>query len=128
MAILCLLSGAIEILWCVIMPVIGSLYLISEKHKEENKEKTELLKHWCNYWIGYFLLKLVCGFLCFLPIIGGTLCLLRVALLSVMASPKLGVTNKIADFLQNKAGFLTDIKGWVMGMILDKIGGEKKDK
>ena len=126
MVFLCLLTGAIELLWCVLMPVMGSLYLISNKHKEENEKKQELLKHWCNYWIAYFVLKLCCSFLCILPIVGGILCCLRVALLSVMATPKLGLTNKIADFVQNKAGFLADIKIWAMNMIVAKIGGDKK--
>ncbi len=129
MGFLCLLLGAVECVWCVLMPVVGSLHLISAKYKEENKNKPALLQHWCYYWIAYFTLKVLCGFLSFLPGgITGILCAARIIALSAMASPKLNFTTAIFEQIQSRTSTLGSIRNTVIELVLGKTDGDKKDK
>lgn len=124
---MCVLIGFVEFIWCIVMPIIGSLHLISSKYKEDNKNKSGLLQHWCYYWVAYFMLRVLFGFLSFLPAsITSILCILRVASLSLMASPKLNLTTAIFEQIHSKASMLTGAKDYIAGMIVNQIGGEKK--
>jgi len=129
MGFLCVLLGAVECVWCVLMPVIGSLHLISAKYKEENKAKSGLLQHWCYYWIAYFTLKVLCGFLSFLPGgITGILCAVRILLLGVMASPRLNLTTSVFEHIQSRTSMLGGIRDTAVNFVVGKISGDKKDK
>lgn len=129
MGFLCILFGAVEFVWCILMPVIGSLHLISSKYKEENKNKSGLLQHWCYYWIAYFTLKVVCGLLSFLPGgITGIICAIRILLLGVMASPKLNMTKSVFEHIQSRTSMLGNIRDTAVDFVAGKIRGDKKEK
>ncbi len=129
MGFLCILFGLIEWTWCILMPVIGSLHLISKKYQSENADKRDLFKHWCYYWIAFFVLRVAFQFLSFLPsAITSILCILRVSALSVMASPKLGITTGVFESILSRTSSLSDLKDMIINMAVSRISGEKEKK
>ena len=106
----------VEYLWCIVMPVCGSLHLISSKYKEENKSKHDLLKHWCIYWMAFAVLHFACGFLIFLPCV--IKAILKLVILSALACPSLHLTLWLFDFLQSRSDILISLKNNIGGYIL----------
>ena len=101
MSLVGLLLTSIEFFWCTIMPIIGSLHLISATYKEDNSRKVELLRHWLFYWMVYMVANMLSGFLIILPTAINTF--LRVVTLAMLASPKLGMTLNLYDYVQGHA-------------------------
>ena len=127
MGLICIVIGLVEWIWCILMPIVGSLYFISSKNKDVNAEKTELFKHWCYYWVAYFVLNMLFGCLCFLPnMFSCFLHSLRVIALTLLASPKLNLTIGTFEYIFSKAGFLTGIKDTMMDLVVGLMGVNKK--
>jgi len=119
----CLL-GMIDLLWCTLMPVLGSLHLISSKYAQDIPGKTTLLKHWVFYWICFIILNQFSGYLIIIP--HAIRVFLRIATLAVLASPKLGITLALFDYLQTKTAVIKGLQEQITGFVMEKIGAKEK--
>ena len=124
MGFICIVCCAIELIWCFLVPVIGSLYLISSKYHSKNEDKTILWKHWVYFWISFIMLKLSFSMISFLPgFLLGILNLVRILLLSLMVSPKLNLTVNGFEFVLAKGKL---VKDFLAQMVSEKITLQKK--
>ncbi len=123
MSFLGVVLSLVELVWCFVMPILGSLHLISSKYAQENSSKSDLLKHWCFYWMAFVLLQVFSGFIVILP--DFLIKVLRVGVLAAMASPKFGVTLHIYEEFKNHADHLIEIKTIVFAYIRETIFGYK---
>ena len=118
MSFLGLILMIIEFVWCIAMPICGTLHLISSKYEQENKNKQNIMRHWCYYWICFILLGAISSFLSFLPSrLFGILSFVKVALLSVMATPRLQLPLTVFEFIQGKAAVFLSLKDTIVGFI-----------
>ena len=118
MGLVAFLLFLVNYLWCVAMPLIGTLHLISSMYKEENKGKSALMRHWCYYWLTFAAFHLALDLFNFLPAKVMTIMyIIRVLLLSVMATPVLPVTSAIFDFLQRNGAKVFELKDWVVNWV-----------
>ena len=114
----------VEFVWCFVMPVLGSLHLISSKYRQENTNKADLLRHWCLYWMAFVILNL---FSMYLPLVPSALInILRLAVLSVLATPKLQITLSLLDYIQGKADIIIGVKNKAAEFVAEKLGAKVK--
>ncbi len=127
MGLFCVLLHVVNFLWCMLMPLVGTLHLISPMFKEENRGKWQLMRHWCHYWLAFAAFHLVFSFLDFLPTKVMTfLYIVRIILLGVMATPVLPVTSMIFEFLQNNGARVLSLKDWVFNYVQELLGLKEK--
>ena len=107
MSLFWFLIHSLEWVWCMLMPIIGSLHLLSKRYEESNSSKDYLFRHWCCYWIIYTLLRVLFSFICFfIPSFLSFLYILRILALAIVAFPKFKAAEKITDIaLNNTKGF-----------------------
>ncbi len=124
MSFLGILLELIELFWCTLMPIIGSLHLISPKYNQENSDKLYLLRHWCFYWMIFVVLNVFSGYLVIIP--SAIRVFLRIALLSLMASPKLGITLSLLEYVQGKTETIIGFKNMMAGFVKEQLGAKEK--
>eukprot|EP00831_Metopus_contortus_P027500 TRINITY_DN2309_c0_g1_i5.p2 TRINITY_DN2309_c0_g1~~TRINITY_DN2309_c0_g1_i5.p2 ORF type:complete len:156 (-),score=25.46 TRINITY_DN2309_c0_g1_i5:224-691(-) len=127
MEFLIVILRLIELLWCVVMPICGSLHLISLKYAEENRSKQDLFKHWCYYWIFFVSFAVLTGSLYFLPCtINKFMTFIRIGALSFLATPVHGYTISLFELILSKSEKMIHIKNIAVDFVLDKAGIKKK--
>ena len=127
MALFCVLLHVVNLLWCIVMPLVGTLHLISPMFKEENRGKWQLMRHWCHYWIAFTACHLIFSFLEFLPTKLMTfLQIVRLLLLGAMATPALPVTSKVFEFLHSSGSSIISFKDWIYNWVLELLGVKEK--
>ena len=120
-----------EWVWCVMMPIIGSLYLVSKKYQQENTPKSGLFHHWCYYWIIYVVLRVVTKILSIFLFKFNTLFyVLRVIVLCVIVTPSLDLTTNISEKVLSRSEDFNKIKDTCVKMLNEKIlcRGDKKNE
>jgi len=101
----------IDWLWCFLMPLIGTLHLVSGKYRKNNKDKSHLFAHWCHYWILFVFCNVIIGFVSFFISRLGTLpTILRIVVMSVVVNPKFNLLSDVTEKIKDNAGDLTEIK------------------
>eukprot|EP00826_Nyctotherus_ovalis_P031709 TRINITY_DN2540_c0_g1_i1.p1 TRINITY_DN2540_c0_g1~~TRINITY_DN2540_c0_g1_i1.p1 ORF type:complete len:131 (+),score=51.27 TRINITY_DN2540_c0_g1_i1:130-522(+) len=121
-----ILLALVDWVWCFVMPLIGTLHLVSRKYHKENMNKTSLFSHWCYYWILYVFLNIAIAFVTFfIGKLGGLLSLLRVAVLSVMVIPKLQLTKTVSEKIVDNSGNFAEIKEKYVNKLVGLITKEK---
>ena len=111
MKLLWFLLGLIDWLWCFLMPLIGTLHLVSEKYRKHNKDKAHLFTHWCHYWILFVFCNVIIGFVSlFISRLGILLTILRIVAMSVVVNPRFSLLSDVTEKIKDNAGDLTEIK------------------
>eukprot|EP00826_Nyctotherus_ovalis_P054458 TRINITY_DN712_c0_g1_i4.p1 TRINITY_DN712_c0_g1~~TRINITY_DN712_c0_g1_i4.p1 ORF type:complete len:132 (+),score=49.12 TRINITY_DN712_c0_g1_i4:84-479(+) len=122
MSFIILLLMIFEWVWCVVMPIVGSLYLVSRKYHQENAPKENLFRHWCYYWIIYFVLRLGARVLnIFLYKLEIMFYVMRVIILCVLVTPKLDLTTNVAEQVLSRSGDLDRYRKAFVKMISQKV-------
>ena len=122
MNLLVVLLMIFEWVWCLMMPIIGSLYLISTEYERENSSKNKLFSHWCYYWIIYVVLRIVTKILSiFLFQFDILFYALRVIILCVIVTPGLDLSTNISEKVLNRSEDFNKIKNACIKMFNEKI-------
>eukprot|EP00826_Nyctotherus_ovalis_P054455 TRINITY_DN712_c0_g1_i20.p1 TRINITY_DN712_c0_g1~~TRINITY_DN712_c0_g1_i20.p1 ORF type:complete len:182 (-),score=33.25 TRINITY_DN712_c0_g1_i20:64-564(-) len=111
-----------EWVWCVLMPIVGSLYLIARKYHQENAPKENLFRHWCYYWIIYFVLRLVARILdIFLFKLSIIFYIIRVIILCVIVTPRLDLTTNITEKVLGRSDELSKFRDKCIAIFNKKV-------
>ena len=130
MSFIVILLMIFEWVWCVLMPIIGSIHLVSSRYHQENANKDGLFKHWCYYWIIYFILRIICSVLnIFLYKLEILFYALRILILCVIVTPKTHLTETITEKILSKSDTIKKMKDECITMFNKKIlhRGDKKE-
>ena len=117
----------VDWIWCLIIPLLGSLHLVSMKYNKENTDKSHLFCHWCYYWIIYAIIGVLFGFVCFfISRLEGLMYLLRILILSVIVNPQFGFLSIIVEKSKNSIGDFSEIKEKAANKLVGFITKDKK--